>query len=532
MADAWSAYDNWAIFALFGEGKKMVKTSFLSLIVVLVAAATALAKTIYFGSEPGYVSLQAAIDDCNDGDTIVVAPGRYLANINFKGKAITVSSTDPAATIIDANGVGSVVTFANGEGPDSILAGFTITGGYGTANTSLGEDIYWGAGIYCYQASPTIKANIITGNNGPTEISGDEITKISYGGGIGCLESRAVISRNIIRDNDASAGAGIMAYMGNDRIANNLICHNSAEVGGGVILLNGGLLINNTVVANGAPEVGNVYAANVEGVETGKCLVLNNIICSAPNGGGIYYLGEPGEYDAITYNNIWNNAGGNYVEWSDQTGFNGNISQDPLFVSLASGDYHLQSESPCVNVGDPDFVPELNETDIDGEPRVFAVRVDIGADEYVGYVKPVADAGPDQHYKEIQLVILDGSGSYFHDPNGIKTFQWMQTAGPEVQLSDPTAAQPTFIPVSQAEYIFELVVSDGLNTSQPDEVLIVVGNRPPVADAGPNTICQVGERVYLDGTGSYDPDPGDELTYTWRQVQGPNVVLEDANTLF
>lgn len=44
-------------------------------------------------------------------------------------------------------------------------------------------------------------------------------------------------------------------------------------------------------------------------------------------------------------------------------------------------DYHLQGGSVCINAGDPDFVPEPGQKDIDGHPRVVNSRVDIGSDE-------------------------------------------------------------------------------------------------------------------------------------------------------
>ncbi len=66
----------------------------------------------------------------------------------------------------------------------------------------------------------------------------------------------------------------------------------------------------------------------------------------------------------------------------------GNINTAPMFVNPDGDDYHLQPESPCVDAGDPEFEPHENdiypeyiELDIDGQPRVWPVRVDIGADE-------------------------------------------------------------------------------------------------------------------------------------------------------
>lgn len=73
-------------------------------------------KTIYVDDDgpSGFNNIQAAIDDCVDGDVVIVAPGTYIGDgnrdIDFRGKAITVCSIDPndpnivAATVIDCNG--------------------------------------------------------------------------------------------------------------------------------------------------------------------------------------------------------------------------------------------------------------------------------------------------------------------------------------------------------------------------------------------------------------------------------------------
>ncbi len=106
-----------------------------------------------------FCSIQDAIADPGtvNGDEVVVAPGTYFESINFNAKAITVRSTDPtnpaivAATIIDGGGVEfHVVQCVFGEGPDTVLDGFTITGG--NANGAFPDNI--GGGMYNDGSSP------------------------------------------------------------------------------------------------------------------------------------------------------------------------------------------------------------------------------------------------------------------------------------------------------------------------------------------------------------------------------------------
>ena len=42
----------------------------------------------------------------------------------------------------------------------------------------------------------------------------------------------------------------------------------------------------------------------------------------------------------------------------------------------------LSLASPCIDTGDPDFVPAPGETDFDAQPRVMGCGVDMGADEF------------------------------------------------------------------------------------------------------------------------------------------------------
>jgi hypothetical protein len=115
-------------------------------------------------SVPGdFDTIQAAIDAAIDGDEIVVAPGQYAEAIDLLGKAIAVTASDgPAVTTIDATGLGSsAVLCAVGEGRDTVLEGFTITGGAGTPDA---QGMTRGGGVLVIDAGPTITSCVLAGN--------------------------------------------------------------------------------------------------------------------------------------------------------------------------------------------------------------------------------------------------------------------------------------------------------------------------------------------------------------------------------
>ena len=107
-----------------------------------------------------YFRIQAAIDEANNGNVIEASSGTYSEYIDFLGRAVTVKSAEPinwegiTSTIIDSTNYSGadVVTFDNSEDADSVLSGFTITGGE--------------QGIYCRDSSPTITNCLITDNSG------------------------------------------------------------------------------------------------------------------------------------------------------------------------------------------------------------------------------------------------------------------------------------------------------------------------------------------------------------------------------
>jgi nucleoside 2-deoxyribosyltransferase len=145
---------------------------------------------------------------------------------------------------------------------------------------------------------------------------------------------------------------------------------------------------------------------------------------------------------------------------------------------------------------------------------------------------PVADAGPDQAVDEEEAIVeLYGAGS--RDPDdGIKSYRWSQTAGPQVTLSNPLDAQPTFTPPnvleSGASLTFELIVTDMGGLENVDAIIVNVtgDNDPPTANAGVDQTVFEKSTVALDGSNSFDSDDGVAL-YRWKQVAGPSVTFSD-----
>lgn len=338
-----------------------------------------------------YESIQSAIDMSHQYITILVAPGIYYENLDFKGRNPTVASyfhyfpEDTqyiSQTIIDGSqGVGSdtgsVVRFVSGETRSATLKGFTIRNGSGSLYIWKGEAGKVGGGIYCKGSSPTIINNIVSNN-----VTG-------AGGGIYCATSSPQILNNVITQNTAGYGGGISGGSPQMIIANNFIIENTANDGGGGIDCASGIITNNTIDRNSAGFLGGgIYVSNT------ICQIQNNIIVNSQSGGGIYCGAHP---QTVSYNNVWNNNGGNFLgcsDWGDTTwGLNRNgtpcdsfynISRNPIFVAPGT-DYHLQDTSSCINAGDNE-APCILSTDFEGNPR-FVNFVDMGAYEYQGSLK-------------------------------------------------------------------------------------------------------------------------------------------------
>lgn len=239
--------------------KRVLKIEF---IILLLLATGSLAGIRSVPSD--YPTIQAAIDDCNDGDVVLVAPGTYTGDgnrdIDFHGKAITVKSEDGFETcIIDCQGSASDrhrgFYFHSGEDANSVVQGFTVTAGHAKDR---------GGGIYCHSSSPRILDCLITGN------------RSGIGGGILGGSSNSVIMNCIIHSNSATYGGGIAIGGDHPIISNCTISGNhGSSYGGGVRCSGNPVFVNCVIYGNRADGSG---GGLVTGAGAGNRATLQNCV--------------------------------------------------------------------------------------------------------------------------------------------------------------------------------------------------------------------------------------------------------------
>ncbi len=171
------------------------------------------------------------------------------------------------------------------------------------------------------------------------------------------------------------------------------------------------------------------------------------------------------------------------------------------------------------------------------EPLQFALVVNDGQEDSetsivnisISNRTPLANAGHTIIAKRGAKVALTGISSIDYDDDKL-TYQWSQVYGPAVALKDASSANPSFtMPFHSGYLVFALTVNDGIEESVADTVAIKSTNTAPAAKIAAITgNIDSGDSVTLDGSLSSDAD-GDHLAYTWNQVLGTPVMLDDAH---
>ena len=317
--------------------------------------------------------------EAEDGGGIYV----YDASPLIQNNVITANHTIDGGAYTDGRGGGIYV----GGNSTAVIAQNHIlsnTSGYGggiyhnswvaitiTSNKIAGNVVsYLGGGIIVEKSPDIIQSNVISANSADDD-----------GGGICLWNAAPQIEANRIVDNSAFAGGGI--WMGNNStpsLMNNLLIGNAPD--GLWVDSSSPAVINNTIVGSGLPNTGDgIHLLSYPGCSPPYCaagVYTNNIVVSYEV--GIYGTGPV--TPVIDYNDVWGNTTADYALPAGVVTGTHNISLDPLFTNPAAGNYHLQSDSPCVDAGDPAGVPPAPSTDVDGDSRPFGDGVDIGADEF------------------------------------------------------------------------------------------------------------------------------------------------------
>jgi len=356
--------------------------------IAVLIANSALATTYYVSEENG--TIQAAINACEDFDTVVIAPGTYQGSgnysINFNGKAITVRSTDPTDpqsvnnTIIDCESKGRGFVFNTWEKADSKVAGLTIINGDGMV----------GGAIYSYNNSSPSITNCVIRNNSAV-----------FGGGIACINGKSypvITNCKIIANSALWGGGGIYLNGSSPTIQNCIISKNVAPEGeGGAIYSHfpgNPAIVNCTISGNVASKsAGAIYCFNASNLSINNCILWGD---TAPYASEVM-VGNQGDPTSIQISYCDIQGGEQNVKLADGCSVNwgqGNIDLDPCFVNPDSNDYHLLEESSCIDAGDPDFVAGPSETDVDGNPRILGEKIDLGADEFVPPIPAVVRVMP------------------------------------------------------------------------------------------------------------------------------------------
>jgi parallel beta-helix repeat protein len=291
----------------------------------------------------------------------------FTDNYACYGGGLSVGNADWAYVLVRGN---RFMTNRGGDGGAIHMesSGWTVTDlQYNVISGNQAQ--YGGGGVAIgVGVTTTIQSNLLTGNHA------------NLGGGLYCGSCRATLEQNQITGNSAGTKGGglwfnwpaFLVPQTVSTLTNNLIADNSAPTGSGVMIESSNLVMVHNTIAN------NLGGAGVHVVrDLPTSVVLTNTIVASHTVGIRLVSGS-----ASLQGTLW--GGGAWANGSDWVGAVGtgtvNRWGDPLFLAPGSGDYHITAGSPARDQA----VATSVDRDIDGEmrPHPDTHIPDIGADEY------------------------------------------------------------------------------------------------------------------------------------------------------
>jgi hypothetical protein len=381
-------------------------------------------------------NIQDAVEAANGGDQVLVTNGIYrtggarvggsVTNRVVLVKPVTLRSVNgPAATIILGN-TPSLFSTSNFVRCAYLTAGATVAGFTLTNGAAFGLSAYVpdqnAGGAWCESTDAIISNCVLTGNSG---VLGGAV----YSGTLNNCTLQANVGHLY--------GAAYLSTL------NGCILFNNNGSGAERSTLNNCLVVSNT---SGAVSFCTLNNCTIVGNSCPPSSPPNTIgavdVCSATNCIIYYNKGYLGLFTANYSGGSLNNC----CTTPLPAGL-GNFTNNPLFVNMATGDFHLQANSPCINAGNNANAPGA--FDLDGVSRIKGGTADLGAYEYQNPTSLISYAWL-QRYE----LAVDGSADLI-DSDGDGMNNWQEW----ISGTDPTNAASALRLLSPSNSLIGIAVS-------------------------------------------------------------------------
>ncbi|MBU0715826.1 MAG: hypothetical protein KJ964_10770 [Verrucomicrobia bacterium] len=262
--------------------------------------------------------------------------------------------------------------------------------------TNIGSVVWISNGVYDLPNEVTLSNVTVRSVNGAGSVM------LNGGGfrGFNLVHTGATLNgltiTNCIAGNGTNGGA---VFVSTGLVVNCRLLNNAATNGGGAAVGAGGVVRDCLIWGNAATNGGGVYYDMAGGISSPSGIVESCSIASnyaVQYGGGLYTSTNMTGLcvNAVVYQN---SAGGAYSNWgtagdagmvfsnSCMAPTNGayglnNITTNPLFANVTTGNCRLSQGSPCIDTG-TNQAWMTNAVDLDGNPRIVGPSVDMGAYE-------------------------------------------------------------------------------------------------------------------------------------------------------